>query len=77
MVKCSTCSKELIDKKGSKKFCAQIGNPELAIVETENPKFCDCCNEYYLDTPSIAKAVFQIKLAKEQNSTSISKGIYC
>jgi hypothetical protein len=33
MVKCPSCSTELIDKEGTKKLCAQIGNPEIELLK--------------------------------------------
>jgi hypothetical protein len=77
MVKCPNCSNVLEQKTGVKKFCAQIGNPELAIVETKDPKFCACCNEYYLTTNEMVSAILQIKTSKTTQSQTITKGIYC
>ena len=78
MTKCPICSKELISKEGTKKVCAQIGNPDIAIVEVKNPCFCDNCNEYYLSTEEMISAVNQIKKLKQSGEKSkvIDKGIY-
>ena len=76
MVNCPNCSKALIHKEGVKKFCAQIGNPELAIVETTSPEFCECCNEYFLTTENLVEAIIQIK-GKMDNPTPIASGVYC
>ncbi|MEK6885915.1 MAG: hypothetical protein AABX17_03040 [Nanoarchaeota archaeon] len=76
MVNCPNCSKALIHKEGAKKFCAQIGNPELAIVETMSPEFCECCNEYFLTTGSLVEAIIQIK-SKMNNPSPIASGVYC
>ncbi len=76
MVKCPDCSKELVEKPGKKKFCAQIGNPELAIVETEDPHFCEGCSEYFLTTEALGKAIMQIKESKNHPTQNIESGIY-
>lgn len=77
MVNCPNCSKNLESKEGVKKFCAQIGNPDLAIVETNNPKFCSGCNEYYLNTEEMVKAIVQISSElKGDKKKLIEKGIY-
>jgi hypothetical protein len=77
MVKCPNCSNNLIQKEGIKKFSAQIGNPEIAIVETKDPQFCDCCNEYYLSTEEVISTMLQIKSAMSSSKQNIEKGIYC
>lgn len=75
MVKCPNCSSVLIEKSGPKKFSAQIGNPEIAIVETQSPHFCGGCNEYFLGTKEVVSAIMQIKNSSS-GVTAISKGIY-
>lgn len=76
MVKCPDCSKELIEKHGERKFCAQIGNPELAIVTTKDPHFCESCSQYFLTTESLGKAIIQIKEYKKNPVKRIESGIY-
>lgn len=76
MVKCPNCSEELKLKEGQKKFCAQIGNPEIAIVTTESPHFCSNCNEYFMNTTEIIKAINQIAKSKAEGTKSIEAGIY-
>jgi len=76
MVKCPNCSNVLEQKNGMKKFSAQIGNPEIAVVETKDPKFCSYCNEYYLTTNELVSALIQIKASKTSQTQTISKGIY-
>lgn len=75
MVKCPTCHKTLEKKEGTKKLCAQIGNPEIAVVETTDPLFCGSCNEYFLDTSEMISAVTQIKEMSSDTKT-IEKGVY-
>lgn len=75
MAKCPNCSTPLEPKEGIRKVSAQIGNPEIAIVETHNPQFCSNCNEYYLSTEDMASAVIQIKSALKDKKT-IEKGVY-
>jgi len=77
MVKCPNCSEDLIGK-DSAKFCAQIGNPDIAIVETGECDFCDNCKEFFLTTEGIISAIGQIKNDIDSGSkNSIEKGIYC
>lgn len=78
MVKCPICNTTLEHKEGEKKFAAQIGNPEIAIIKTNNPHFCGGCNEYYLKTEDIAKAVVSVSVInKKQNvHLDIATGIY-
>ena len=78
MAKCPICLNELIQKEGTKKVCAQIGNPDIAIVEVENPCFCNHCNEFYLSTKEMISAVKQINELKQSSDKSIAidKGIY-
>ena len=52
-----------------------MGNPEIAIVETSDPDFCESCNQYFLDTDSLSEAIMQIK-EKMGSPTPISKGVY-
>ncbi len=59
MVKCPNCSEDLIGK-DSAKFCAQIGNPDIAIVETGECDFCDNCKEFFLTTEGIISAIGQM-----------------
>ena len=75
MLKCPNCSNVLEEKKGSKKICAQIGNPEIAIVTAENPKFCSHCNKYFLNKEGILSSILQIKNNLSQKK-SIAVGIY-
>ena len=75
MVCCPNCSHVLEEKEGKKKFCAQIGNPELAIIETENPKFCGSCNEYFLETEEVVNAIMQIKESQGKGMQNIDVGI--
>ena len=75
MVKCPVCNKNLEKKDGTKKLCAQIGNPEIAVVETTDPLFCGGCNEYFLDTSEIISVVTQIKEMSTDKKT-IDKGVY-
>jgi len=67
MVKCPYCSENLEKKEGEKKLCAQIGNPEIAIVQTKDPHFCNNCKEYFLTTSEIASLVIQIKSLTEKS----------
>ena len=76
MTCCPNCSKVLEKKNGKRKFCAQIGNPEIAIVETSDPHFCNSCNEYFLDTESIVDAIFQVGNSNTQAKKDIVVGIY-
>jgi len=76
MVKCPTCLENLELKEGTRKFCAQIGNPEIAIVETQNPHFCKKCNEYFLTTKEIINSIKQISELKTHEKQAISTGIY-
>ena len=75
MVKCPNCSQVLEPKIGTKKLCAQIGNPDIAIVETQDPHFCNGCKEYYLKTNQVVSAVLQVKDSLQTKRT-IEKGIY-
>lgn len=75
MVKCPTCLENLEQKTGTRKFCAQIGNPDIAIVETKDPQFCNTCKEYYLTTKEIISAIVQISKLSE-NKKSIDVGVY-
>ena len=72
---CSYCSKPLEQKTGVKKICAQVGNPDIAIVETTNPHACTNCNEYYLETNEMVKAIIQIKEMSTKKQ-EITAGIY-
>lgn len=75
MVKCPNCCGVLEQKNGSRKFSAQIGNPEIAIVETKDPHFCNGCNQYFLSTKEMISTILQIqKLGK--NVQKISAGVY-
>ena len=78
MTKCPVCSNDLTPKEGIKKVCAQIGNPDIAIVEIDSPCFCAHCNEYYLSTKEMISAVNQINELKRSGEESkvIDKGIY-
>lgn len=76
MVNCPNCCSKLEEKEGTKKMCAQIGNPEIAIIETEDPLFCGECNEYFLTTEKLSSAINQIKELKKGSSETIPKGIY-
>ena len=77
-MKCPNCNSSLIQKEGVKKMCAQIGNPEIAIVESKDPLFCDDCNDYYLTTENLAEAIKQIKSMDNPDKKNIIKtGIYC
>lgn len=71
---CPTCSTHLVQKEGLYKICAQIGNPDIAVVVTEDPNFCETCNEYFLETNKIASAIKQIK--NMSTKKSIEKGLY-
>lgn len=75
MVKCPNCSEGLEKKSGTKKLCAQIGNSEIAIVETNSPHFCNTCNEYFLSTDEIISTIVQINKFGSQKQ-NISAGIY-
>ena len=75
MVKCPTCSQTLEFKSGLRKFSAQIGNPEIAIVETKNSHFCNNCNEYFLSTQEIISAITQIMNSSKEKQ-EIKVGIY-
>lgn len=75
-MKCPTCSSTLEQKQGVKKLCAQIGNPEIAIYEAKDPLFCGSCNDYYLSTEQIVKAIVQIKGYSEGSKAPIQPGIY-
>ena len=75
MVKCPICSEKLEQKEGTKKLCAQIGNPDIAIVQARNPSFCNTCNEYYMNTKEIKSTVLQIK-NMGSNKKKITTGIY-
>ncbi len=59
-----------------KKMCIQIGNPDIAIVEIENPKFCEGCNEYFLNTEQMISAILSIKNMKTVTPKIIKAGIY-
>ncbi len=77
MVKCPTCNTILEHKEGEKKFAAQIGNPEIAIINTNAPHFCSGCNEYYLTTEDITQAVCNVsEIIKKVEPQEIKAGIY-
>ncbi len=74
-MKCPNCSKALESKEGTKKLCAQIGNPDIAIVKTTNPKFCSTCNDYFLSTDEMKKSIQGIKKLSESKK-EIEEGVY-
>lgn len=73
---CPTCSANLEPKEGIRKLCTQVGNPEIAIIETNNPHFCNNCSEYFLDTTELISAIKQVKELRTKDKQEISKGIY-
>ena len=75
MVKCPNCSDKLEKKQGTKKLCAQVGNPDIAIVETIDPQFCNNCNEYFLNTEEMISAINQVK-ELSTDKKQIEKGVY-
>jgi hypothetical protein len=75
MVKCPNCNSILEQKQGTKKFSAQIGNPEIAIIETKDPYFCNGCNQYFLTTEEIIAATIQVK-NNLSGVKSIATGVY-
>lgn len=75
MVKCPHCSKDLVFKNEPKKICAQIGNPDIAIVEVDESHFCSGCNEYFLKKEELASAIMQIKEAGDTKN-KIEVGVY-
>ena len=77
MVKCPICSNNLVNKQGDgkKKICAQIGNPEIAIVEVDTEYFCTSCNDFYLNKNQLSSAIQQIKENSDKTKT-LDVGIY-
>jgi molybdenum cofactor biosynthesis enzyme MoaA len=63
-------------KTGQRKLCAQIGNPDIAIVTTMDPHFCSTCNEFYLPTDALIDAILQIKHDLEAEKKTIDTGVY-
>jgi hypothetical protein len=74
-MKCPNCSEKLEAKQGKRKVCAQIGNPDIAIVEVENPDFCNNCHEFYMDKAQMISAIKQIKESSKAKK-SIQLGVY-
>ncbi len=72
---CPNCNSPLELKKGVKKLCAQIGNPDIAIVETTDPYFCKECIEYFLPTKEIISIISQVN-DMQKDKKIIEKGVY-